>query len=374
MPKQAPFSTAVMALAATLAGLTAAAAARAADQRLLVRGQINGRAATFALDTGTSFAVAVPERHLSKFGLRIDRPVQSEIVKGFTNPATIRLPPNFTAKDVVLAVPFSGPAEIEWEFDGLVGWEAMRGMPLLFRQQGKQAVLGGPVKIGAGATAFPMIPSNVAMFDADSGAAEVPAMIDTGWSGGVRLAPALWAQWRSKNRRANTVMTEFSPNHGLVVVDQVFASDFELAGLRLRNVMVSEMPASKAGGKQDPKVVLGLDAFANHELMIDGPAGKVMIGKPEPTAAKPDYNRLGATFVPDRMAARVAPGSPAATADIRDGDILVAIDGMTPQDYASRLRERSVWEQPAGTRVTLTLERAGSQITRQVTLRDFIEP
>ena len=72
------------------------------------------------------------------------------------------------------------------------------------------------------------------------------------------------------------------------------------------------------------------------------------------------------------MAARVAPGSPAAAGDIRDGDILVKIDGLQPAEYAARLRVHSVWEQPAGTAVRLALMREGAEIERRVVLQDFL--
>ena len=85
----------------------------------------------------------------------------------------------------------------------------------------------------------------------------------------------------------------------------------------------------------------------------------------------PAYNRLGASFGPD-MSARVADNSPAAEADIRDGDVLVAINGQTPEAYAATVTGYHVWEQPAGTTVRLALRREVEIIERRVTLRDFL--
>ena len=74
------------------------------------------------------------------------------------------------------------------------------------------------------------------------------------------------------------------------------------------------------------------------------------------------------------MAAKVAPGSPAAGADIDDGDILLKIDSLSPGEYAARLREHNVWEQPAGTSVLLTLKRGDAEIERRVVLQDYLAP
>lgn len=57
-----------------------------------------------------------------------------------------------------------------------------------------------------------------------------------------------------------------------------------------------------------------------------------------------------------------------------DGDVLVAIDGLAPGAYAAKLTAPNVWEQPAGTGMTLTLDRAGQRITRRVVLSNFLDP
>jgi S1-C subfamily serine protease len=67
----------------------------------------------------------------------------------------------------------------------------------------------------------------------------------------------------------------------------------------------------------------------------------------------------------------VAPESPAAQADIRDGDVLIAINGMTPDAYAATVKGQ-VWEQPAGTAVQLSLRRGSAAIDRRVELQDFL--
>lgn len=350
----------------------------AKDQRLIVEGQVNGLPAKFALDTGTSFALAIPRRALDKFNLTIEQKSLpgTAILQGFSNPFTLKLPPDYTANDVRFAVIEDAPAGlVNWEFDALLGWPAMRLKQFKFRMlEAHDKPLSPALSPSAGAAAFPMLPEDTLMFDADPGTKSVPVLIDTGWSGGVQLSSDLWKLWRAKNMRPSTLHASFSPQTELAVTEQVFAPELKIGGLKLRNVVVSERPVWLPTSPMEPKVVLGLEAFTHHELLIDAPGNRVFIGKPERTLRRPAYNRLGALFLPDAFAARVVPRSPAALADIRDGDILQLTDGMPPGQYEAQRPERSIWEQPAGTRVQLTLLRAGQRIEREVTLRDFIEP
>jgi membrane-associated protease RseP (regulator of RpoE activity) len=153
---------------------------------------------------------------------------------------------------------------------------------------------------------------------------------------------------------------------GWVVLERVLAGELHLGQLTLKNVLVSPLP----DGLTDTAAVVGLAAFANHLLVVDGPGGSVLIGEPSAPLVTPAYNRLGASFGPD-SSARVASNSPAAEADIRDGDVLVAINGQTPDAYAATV-DGHVWAQPAGTTVQLTLRRESEIIERRVSLRDFL--
>ena len=154
---------------------------------------------------------------------------------------------------------------------------------------------------------------------------------------------------------------------GWVAMERVLARELHLGRLTLRNVLVSPLPK----GLTDTAAVLGLTAFGNHALVVDGPGGSVLVGDPNASPVMPAYNRLGASFGPDNRA-RVADNSQASQADIRDGDILIGINGQTPDDYAATVTSYRVWEQPAGTTVQLTLRRDSEIIERRATFRDFL--
>jgi len=224
-----------------------------------------------------------------------------------------------------------------------------------------------------GWTTFPMLDSNVLVFEAGSKDRSLPVLIDTGWSGGVQLSPELWKAWRAQNGSSHTLVGFFSPASGFQVREQVFARRIQIGNATFSNVLVSEAPAQEASGSAPPVASLGLAAFANHELLVDGVSRTVHIGPADRAPIVPNYNRLGATFVPGTMAATVVAGSPAAVADVKDGDVLIAIDGLAPADYAAKLTTHNAWEQPAGTVITLTLDRAGKRITRRAILQNFLD-
>ena len=355
--------------------------ALAEEHRWATEGSINGRPARLVLDTGVSFPLAMQRRTMPDFELELDaaRPIEPSmegVVAGFSKAARIALPPAYEAEDAVFAILEDGPEALQWDLDAIIGWPGMSGNRLHYSGTGGIRMSGHEMEVApSGWAAFAMLDSNVLEFDAGGADAPLPVLIDTGWSGGVQLSPALWQAWRARHtERPHTLISTFSPAFGLVTMEQVLADRIEIGGLVLHNVLVSEAPPSDARGSVEPEAVLGLAAFANHELLIDGPARKVRVAPVGAALVKPLYNRLGATFVPGTMAARVAPGSPAGAADVRNGDVLLAIDGLAPPDYAAKLTTHGVWEQPAGIVVTLTLDRAGSRITRRVVLEDFLDP
>ncbi|MES1167502.1 MAG: PDZ domain-containing protein, partial [Pseudomonadota bacterium] len=115
---------------------------------------------------------------------------------------------------------------------------------------------------------------------------------------------------------------------------------------------------------------------------IDGKAG-VAYAHPRtdaPLAFK--HNRLGAVFVPrsdqnDELVAHVVAGSPAAIADIRDEDVLLAIgrlDVTLWRTHPDILPFRKYWEEPAGTKVVLTLKRGQKILKVTATLKNLLGP
>jgi serine protease Do len=90
-------------------------------------------------------------------------------------------------------------------------------------------------------------------------------------------------------------------------------------------------------------------------------------------AVTPDIaQKLGLPEVRGGLVAQVEPGSPAARAGIREGDVILALNGQ-PVNDGSNLRVMVANTQP-GTEVTLTIFRDGHEQQVRATLEEFVPP
>ncbi len=343
--------------------------AQAGEERWAGRGAIAGQPAKFILDTGAQQAFIIAAADSKRFGLEVDRelPPEAVLLDAISKPVEV-VPPGGQAQPVSFAIlKETGAPSIG--MDAIIGWPVLKAYVTHYDRQRSVMAIGPDVQPRlANARSLPIVPSDYLVFDAGTTDEPFPVLLDSGDSGGVRLSEPLWNEWRRQNRDLpSTYAWQYWLDGGWVVLELVLAREFRLGQLTLKNVLVSPLP----DGTADTAAVVGLAAFANHVLVIDGPGGSVRIGEPSASLAMPAYNRLGASFGPD-MSARVADNSPAAEADIRDGDVLVAINGQTPEAYAATVTGYHVWEQPAGTTVRLALRREVEIIERRVTLRDFL--
>lgn len=344
--------------------------AQADDDRLTTSGTIAGRPATFALDTGAQPSFAITAADARRFGLQVDRapPPEAVILEAISTPADVVLQGGHAWRaSFAILKEANAPA---LGLDAIIGWPVLKAYVMHYDRQNRVFAIGTDLQHDlANARSFPIVPSNDLVFDAGSAGEPVPVLLDTGDSGGVMLTEPRWNEWRRKNPDLpSTYAWKYRFDTGWKVLELVLAREFRLGQLTLKNVLVSPLPQK---GRADTAAVIGLTAFGNHVVVVDGPGGRVLIGEPSASLAMPAYNRLGASFGPD-MSARVADKSPAAEADIRDGDILVAINGQTPDAYAATAMSYRIWEQPAGTTLQLTLRRESEIVERKVVLRDFL--
>jgi len=342
--------------------------AQADDERWAASGTIGGQPATFILDTGAQQPFVITAADSKRFGLQVDReaPPEAVLFEAISKPVEV-VPPGGQAQPVSFIILEETDAP-SLGLDAIIGWPVLKAYVMHYDRQRGILAIGTDVQPRlANARPLPIIPSDYLVFDAGTGDNPLPVLLDSGDSGGVMLSTPLWNEWRRNNPDLPLTYAWMYWHHtGWVVLERVFARELRLGNLTLKNVLVSPLP----NGLTDTAAVLGLTAFGNHALVVDGPGGSILIGEPSASLVMPAYNRLGAAFGPD-MRARVADNSPAAQADIRDGDVLVSINGQTPDAYAATVNGH-IWEQPAGTTVQLTLGRHSEIIERRVTLRDFL--
>jgi hypothetical protein len=272
--------------------------------------------------------------------------------------------------------------------DGVLAWQWLRNSLLSFdiNRQRVDFVSALPKDIGSW-SALPIVKANgvLSFTTPDAAGKNLTVLIDTGDPTGINLAPAQWSAWRSAHPRApSTLVGYYSPSGGLGISEVCWADEFDLGPLKLTNVPVS-------GSVLGKKIILGDEAFAasiglfglsRMDVLVDGHGG-VIYARPENSLAQPyNHNRLGAVFLPasldsDPLIAHVLPGTPADEAGIRDGDILRRIGDFDLTHWRSPTANVSTinfWQDPAGTKLDLTLQRDGRDFHAFVTLRDLIGP
>jgi hypothetical protein len=370
MPSRSRGLPLVLIVLSVLLGLakTNAVRAQSLDERLVGTGAIAGQPATFILDTGVQQPFVITEAGAKRFGLEADRkpPPAAVLFEAISKPVQAVLPGGHGLQ-VSFAILKQSDAP-EYGGDAIIGWPVLKAYVTHYDKQHQLLAVGPNLQPRlANARSFPILPDYDLALNAGSREKPLAVFVDTGWSGGVLLSKPLWEEWRRRNRNLPyTYSSTYWYDTGDVVLEQVLAKEIRLGSLSLKNVLVSPLPS----GLTSRAAMIGLKAFANHALVIDGPAGLVVIDGPGKSLMVPAYNRLGAIFWPSKTA-RVAHDSPAAQADVREGDVLIAINGQTPEAYVTAV-EGNVWEQPAGTAVRLTIRRGPETIERQVTLRDFL--
>lgn len=355
--------------------------------RLRVAGTINGHPVHLVFDTGAEgFILLRPAA--DRLGLKTVAPpphavaAPGQVIGRRTDPCTLAVFGGQTS-----AVFYVVDAPVNMDFDGVIGWGPLSHNIWLISIPTRQF------------TALPNVPAEIQSWTAlhivpDRGTLLVEArgpdgrttgvFIDTGSPDGVALTSEAWRRWkRAHPTQPVTLNSFFTPSVGFVVTEQAWANEIEVGGLTFHDVLVQEAdPAATALAGPGALAVLGFGALTRAELVLDGPHHVAYVKTLTDHAAIPDYNRLGAAFIPagknnERLVATVVPRTPAAQAGIESGDILLAVDGRDVTHWWSDKDAPGVnqyWKAAAGTEYSLTLRHGAAQRTVKVTLENILGP
>ncbi len=208
--------------------------------------------------------------------------------------------------------------------------------------------------------------------------------IDTGFQGegGVKLNAAEWQRWKTSHKNESTTIVDgYGPSGGTYISEEKWAKKITFGPLTLTDVSVVEAnSADVAYGGKGYVATLGLGALKRVDLIVD-PLHNVAYLRPKTKTAPPyKHNRAGVVFVPpdlqsSDLIAHVAKDSPAHTAGVRDGDLLLERDGRSVQNWRN---DRTIEintpmsDQPAGTTMTFTLKRGTRTFKATVVLKDIL--
>jgi PDZ domain/Aspartyl protease len=200
--------------------------------------------------------------------------------------------------------------------------------------------------------------------------------VDTGFDGGVSLPEPNWSKWRESHRHsATTLKTAFELAEGWQIHIETWAESISFGPLVLTDVPITDEGPEKAKRwGRNYEGTIGVAALKRVDFIVDGRNQVVYFLAKKNPAPPYTHNRLGAIFVAtathtNQAVARVATGSPAFEAGVRDGDVLLDVDGIactSSQNWLSRFNGR------AGTKLKLTLERDRKTFTTTATLRDIL--
>jgi S1-C subfamily serine protease len=129
------------------------------------------------------------------------------------------------------------------------------------------------------------------------------------------------------------------------------------------------------------QATIGLTALKRLNIIIDGNHGIAFLRSKQTPPLPYEHNRLGAVFVPpdmqsDHIIAHVIVGSPAYEAGIRDGDVLLKEGEQDVTNWRDpKIKINSPFrEQPAGTKLELTLKRGDKVFKTTAVLRNILPP
>lgn len=262
--------------------------------------------------------------------------------------------------------------------DGVLSWTNLKSQILFLDGERRQfATIGAIPEWAKDWPQYPIKPGTSGLI-MQTGEADI--LIETGNGAGLRLGTKQWEKWIGKHGDMPYSLKAYSlPPKGLMVDKLYYAKHFAAGAFELENILVERDSSAAAEGYD---LSIGLDALAHLMIIVDIPNKVFYVSKSETAPPAPEYNRLGAVFIPENMnsskllTAVVAAGSPAAKAGIQDGDALMRLGDMDITQWRTQpgiLPLGRFWVQPAGTRIPLEIQRDGKSLKIEVRLENFLD-
>ena len=374
----------------TLLLLSSLTALAQTDERLWVKATVNGQPIRLAFDTGSSRFLLFPKA-AARLGLRVTNAPPDvklkpgEVPMGRTEQCRVVIE---EGDEVIASLGVVDvPPVLERGCDGVLGWGELS--PVVVEINARAGVVSHLTNTPPDAANWVKLRiltnSSTLRLEVPRTAGSTSSIsIDTGSPQGVQLSPPKWREWRAAHpgQRA-TEHADFVPATGLVVGEEVWASEISFGPLKLTEVPVIESSKTDIGiGGAGYEATLGLTALKRLDMILDCRTGVAYVQVRRSPPLPYQHNRIGAVFTPVSMEggdliAHVAERSPAAKAGIRNGDMLLKIDDLDATKWHSDpavLPLSRFWERPAGTKLLLTLKRGQETLQTPVVLENILVP
>ena len=317
--------------------ILSATLASANDDRIWLKNtEIDGKPVRMFFDSGSS-GLCLTSQAVKRLGLKIVVPSTNSFGETADYSADFdgQL---FRSKFDVIDIPLLIP-----DFDGVMGWGPMRSN--IFRIDAAAQKLAFLSEAPAGVKLWTrlLIDTNAIALDL-----EIPAerrgqniiSIDTGDLCGLALTTREWKRWKKAHPRAPITLEAISTVDGIYVSEESWADQIQIGPLTLYDLPIMEGNPSTVKQRGSERDVLGLAALRRLDLVVDGIHGVAYLRAKQIPASPYPYNRLGAVFVPaakdsNHFVARVLTGTPAYDAGIRNGDILLKVEGQSVSDWTN---------------------------------------
>lgn len=338
---------------------------------------INGKPVHLVFDSGAGANILTPEA-AARLGIRGDgTPGRATGTGGSVEAQRTRVANLTVGAGAVLEneVAYIIPLPAELECDGLIGHGLLNRFVATIDYDKGTLTLTDPKRFRTpeGAQTLPLkVAANLPAIDGEVDGLRGLFRLDTGSNDALTLFTPFVEKHKLRDRYSPRIETMTGKGiGGFQYGDLVRVKGLKLGGVEITGV-ITELSRQKSGvfSKSDAVGNIGYDVLSRFAVTFDYPGKRLHLVKGAKFGEPFSGSRAGLGMDYDKgrfSVVNVIPGSPAAEAGVKVGDVLLAVDGVGV-DKVDPAALRGKLRGPAGTKVELLLRDGDAGEPRKVTL------
>ncbi|MBI5836168.1 MAG: aspartyl protease family protein [Candidatus Eisenbacteria bacterium] len=355
------------------------------NHHVFVQGRVNASPPMyFLLDSGAG-ATVVERSVADSLGLKTEGKLGAQGVGGttdfgFTQVDSLVVGGVKIGSQRIIAIALPGiRALLDRPLAGILGYDFLSRFAVSVDYSGKQVTFSDPAAWQAPESAHAVameLVHNVPVVTASCDGIPGRFVVDTGNNGSLLLHGPFVREHRLMENTARKLQVRVRGAGGEETNTTVRMKSFELGGFTLANPLVSLSSSQRGvtGGSSELAGNIGGWLLEQFRLTLDYKGRKLWLQPGRLFGEAMNVGRLGwqvAKLDGQLRVVGVAPGTPAADAGVEEGDLLMTLEDQDIHGLTGEML-RKVTDQPAGTKLTFGLKRAGEEKVVQVTLRDIL--